>query len=444
VIRREDVPQRLLLDAPLAVRVLTGFIRDAIATTGKAGVVVGLSGGIDSALAAALAARGIGAERVHSFFLPYRTTSDDAATDAAAIAADLGLTPRTIEITPMVDAYFAIETDADQVRRGNKMARERMAILFDQAKKLDSLVLGTSNKTEILLGYSTIFGDNASSLNPLGDLYKQQVWQLSRHLGLLERVCAKPPSADLWPGQTDETDFGFSYQLADEVLYLIFDQGLTAEEVVERGYPEEVVRRVVRLEERNRFKRRLMLIARLSPHAAAGSRHPHRAAPGPRLVPPLRRGHGRALRPGGDRRRADDHLPRRDRHRRSARLPHPLAGLRTGPHRHGPAARRRLRRRLLPAAQAVGVGLPPHPHRHRPDQLLLHAGVDPAPHLLVQAPYPGLVRSLVGSFVVVVSLLWVCRGWRLAELTNGGVPGLPSPPSEACRRAGAGVSCGGH
>ena len=153
---------------------------------------------------------------------------------------------------------------ADPGRRGNKMARERMTILFDQAKKRNALVLGTSNKTEILLGYSTVFGDNASSLNPLGDLYKHQVWQLARHLELPEQVVAKRPSADLWPGQTDEDDMGFDYRTADEVLWLLFDEGLTPDEVVERGYDEPVVSRIVRFERQFRFKRRLMLIARLS------------------------------------------------------------------------------------------------------------------------------------------------------------------------------------
>ena len=144
------------------------------------------------------------------------------------------------------------------------MARERMSILFDQSKRHGALVTGTSNKSEILLGYSTVFGDNASSLNPIGDLYKQQVWQLSRFLGVPEQIAAKPPSADLWPGQTSEGELGFEYAMADEVLYLMFDQGLTADEVVDRGYPEAVVGRIVQLERTNRFKRRLMLIARLS------------------------------------------------------------------------------------------------------------------------------------------------------------------------------------
>jgi NAD+ synthase len=264
MIRREEVRHRLVLNPVLAERALTAFVRDAVGTAGAEGVVLGLSGGVDSALAAGLAARALGSERVRAFYLPYRSSSPDSRTDAEATAEAFGLSLATIDITPMIDAYFAVERAADAVRRGNKMARERMTILFDQAKKLGCLVLGTSNKTEILLGYSTVFGDNASSLNPLGDLYKQQVWQLSRHLGVPEGVVSKQPSADLWPGQTDEGDLGFDYQMADEVLYLMFDQGLAGEEVVDRGYPEAVVGRIIELEHRNRFKRRLMLIARLS------------------------------------------------------------------------------------------------------------------------------------------------------------------------------------
>lgn len=255
----------LSLHADLAVGVLTRFVADAVETTGADGVTVGLSGGIDSALATALAARALEPERVHTFYLPYSTSSDDAERDAEAVAESLRLTLRRIDISPLVDAYFdAEESDADRVRRGNLMARIRMAVLFDQAKRTRTLVLGTSNKTEILLGYSTIFGDNASSINPLGDLYKQQVWQLSRHLGLPETVIDKPPSADLWPGQTDEDELGLTYAVADEVLHLLFDQGLEPEEVVERGYDPAVVERIVAREAANRYKRRLMLICRLS------------------------------------------------------------------------------------------------------------------------------------------------------------------------------------
>jgi NAD+ synthase len=144
------------------------------------------------------------------------------------------------------------------------MARERMSILYDQAKRLGCQVLGTSNKTEILLGYSTVFGDNASSLNPNGDLYKQQVWQLAEHLGVPAEVVAKTPSADLWPGQTSADELGFDYRIADEILYLMFELGFLPDEVAARGYPREIVAEVVERERRHRFKRRLMLIARLS------------------------------------------------------------------------------------------------------------------------------------------------------------------------------------
>jgi NAD+ synthase len=268
MIRKDEVSGRLTLHAPLAVAALCDFLRDGVESAGASGLVLGISGGVDSALAAALASRALGAERVHAFYLPYRSSAEQSAIDARAVAAKFGLALRTIEITAQIDAYFDVhEPDADRLRRGNKMARERMTILFDQAKKHAALVLGTSNKSEILLGYSTVFGDNASSLNPIGDLYKQQVWQLSRHLGVPDGVVSKRPSADLWPGQTSEGELGFDYVTADEVLYLLFDQGLSGDEVIDRGYPAPVVEKILRLERQNRFKRRLMLIARLSSSA---------------------------------------------------------------------------------------------------------------------------------------------------------------------------------
>lgn len=265
MIGREQVADRLRVNPALAERTLCDFIRDAVETTGCSGVVLGLSGGIDSAVSAGLAARALGAERVHTLLLPYSESSPDSANDAKAVAESFGLTPRTIEITAMVDPYFAAEEpEADRVRRGNLMARVRMAVLFDQAKASGSLVLGTSNKTEILLGYSTIFGDNASSINPLGDLYKCQIVQLAQHLGVPQQVIDKKPSADLWPGQSDEEELGFSYALADEILYLLFNRALDPEEIVAIGYPEAIVHEIDRLERTFRFKRRLMLIARLS------------------------------------------------------------------------------------------------------------------------------------------------------------------------------------
>ena len=265
MIRKDEVAARLKLNAELACSALCHFLVDGVENARAAGLVVGISGGVDSALAAALAVRALGAQRVHSYFLPYRESSAHSRTDAFAVAEKLGLPLRTIELTPQIDAYFEREEpDADRVRRGNKLARERMSILFDQAKKTDCLVLGTSNKTEILLGYSTVFGDNASSLNPNGDLYKQQVWQLAEHLGVPAAVVSKPPSADLWPGQTSSGELGFDYRIADEVLYLMFELGLLPEEIVARGYDQKIVAEIVRRERTNRFKRRLMLIARLS------------------------------------------------------------------------------------------------------------------------------------------------------------------------------------
>jgi len=241
--RREEVRARLALHPELAASTLAHFVADAVAGAGAAGVVVGLSGGVDSALAAALAVRALGAERVHALYLPYRSSSEQSRSDARAVARVFGLALREIDISPQIDAYFdREEPDADATRRGNKMARERMTILFDQSKKSGTLVLGTSNKTELLLGYSTVFGDNASSLNPV----------------------SKAATADLWPGQTDEGDLGFDYPTADEILFLLFDQGYLPDEVVAAGYPEATVSRIVALEKANRFKRRMMLIARLS------------------------------------------------------------------------------------------------------------------------------------------------------------------------------------
>ncbi len=262
---REEIGRRLELHLPLASRVLESFIADAVATAGAEGVVVGLSGGVDSALAAGLAVRALGVDRVLALFLPYRSSDPRSRHDARSVAEAFELRLLEFDITPQIDAYFdVVDPNADPIRRGNKMARERMSILFDHARKFNRLVLGTSNKTEILLGYSTVFGDNASSLNPLGDLYKRQVLRLAEFVGVPFNVVQKIPTADLFPGQSDEADLGFDYETADEVLFLLFDQGFLAEEVVDLGYPEAVVRRIVELEHRNRFKRRLMLVARLS------------------------------------------------------------------------------------------------------------------------------------------------------------------------------------
>jgi NAD+ synthase len=252
------------INADIALKMIDRFLVEELGKTGLGGVVVGLSGGVDSALAAALAFRALGREKVLAVMMPYRTSSPDSEADAGLVAAHLGLRTERVDISPVVDAYFGGGPDASPLRRGNYMARVRMACIFDLSAREGFLVLGTSNKTELLLGYSTWYGDSASSLNPLGDLYKGQVRQLSMHLGLPEKVIAKAPSADLWPGQTDEGDLGLTYPEADAILCMLVDERFTVEEASAHGFPVEKVRRVLHMVERSQFKRRLPIIAKLS------------------------------------------------------------------------------------------------------------------------------------------------------------------------------------
>jgi NAD+ synthase len=234
----------LSLNCDLLRRVLIGFIVNEVRKAGFSRVVVGLSGGVDSSLSAFLGAEALGAENVWALVMPYRTSSPDSREHAELVVKQLGIQSDVIEITPMVDAYFERFPEADQNRRGNKMARERMTILFDHSAKLKALVLGTSNKTELLLGYSTLYGDMASAINPLGDLYKTQVRQLARHMGIPEVIVRKKPSADLWAGQTDEEELGFTYEEVDQVLYLMVDRRYELSELIEAGFDKRFVRAV--------------------------------------------------------------------------------------------------------------------------------------------------------------------------------------------------------
>jgi NAD+ synthase len=255
----------LQLDCETVRKVLTGFIDNEVRKAGFHRVVVGLSGGLDSALSAYLAAEALGPEGVWAIRMPYRTSSPESAAHAAMVVRALGINSLTIEITPMVDAYFAIFPDADQIRRGNKMARERMTILFDHSARLGALVLGTSNKTELLLGYGTLHGDMASAVNPLGDLYKTQVRQLSRHLGIPAEIVEKHPSADLWEGQTDEAELGFTYEEVDKVLCRLVDQRWEVNDLIAEGrFDETFLRAVVRRIQTSQYKRRLPVIAKIS------------------------------------------------------------------------------------------------------------------------------------------------------------------------------------
>lgn len=252
------------VDPDLALAMIDRFLQQELAKTGLEGLVVGLSGGVDSALACALAVRALGPERILAVKMPYRTSSPESEADANRVIEGLGVRAERVDITDMVDAYFQARPDASPLRRGNYMARVRMACLFDLSAREHALVLGTSNKTELLLGYGTWYGDMASSLNPIGDLYKTQVWALARHMGLPESVLAKAPSADLWPDQTDERELGITYAEADAVLSLLVDERFTVEEVAAAGHPVERVRRILAMVEGSQYKRRLPIIAKLS------------------------------------------------------------------------------------------------------------------------------------------------------------------------------------
>jgi NAD+ synthase len=255
----------LQLNCETVRKVLTGFIDNEVRKAGFHRVVVGLSGGVDSSLSAYLAVEALGPENVWGILMPYRTSSPESAAHADLVVQALGINRLTVEITAMVDAYFGMFSDADQVRRGNKMARERMTVLFDHSARLGALVLGTSNKTELLLGYGTLHGDMASAINPLGDLYKTQVRQLSRHLGVPAPIIEKQPSADLWEGQTDEAELGFTYEEVDKVLCWLVDQRYeVAELIAERLFDEKFVRAVARRIQVSQYKRRLPVIAKIS------------------------------------------------------------------------------------------------------------------------------------------------------------------------------------
>ena len=245
-------------------KVLTHFIREEVTKAGFQKVVVGISGGVDSALTAFLAVRALGKENVIGLSMPYRTSSRSSIEDARLVAEILEIEFHEIDITPQIDAYFRLFPDADNVRRGNKMARERMSILYDFAHWKGALVIGTSNKSELLIGYSTRWGDSAHDINPIGDLYKTQVWEMAEFVGVPERIVKKKPSADLWPGQTDEGEIGLSYRTLDQILIGYVDLRLRREELVEIGFNPKVVDRVLTMVRNSQYKRKLPIICKIA------------------------------------------------------------------------------------------------------------------------------------------------------------------------------------
>jgi len=247
-----------------AITTIKLFISGKLVQSGLNGYVIGLSGGIDSALSATLAVEAVGPEKVFAVLMPYRSSSQSSVADAKHLVEKLGLEHRLIEITPMIDAYFQANEQAGEIRRGNKMARERMSILFDIAQEKNRLVLGSGNRTEICLGYTTWYGDAACSVNPLGELYKTEVRRLAQVLGVPDSILSKPPSADLWEGQTDEGEIGVTYDVIDRLLGRLVDDGEKSMSRLEsEGFDRTDINRVVSMLTRFSFKRHLPSIAPL-------------------------------------------------------------------------------------------------------------------------------------------------------------------------------------
>lgn len=260
----DPLASALRIHPELVAEILCRFLRNEIQRAGFRRAVVGLSGGIDSSVVTYLAARALGAENVLAVTMPYKTSSETTRRDSQTVIGRLGVQAADIPITEQIDAYFARFPDASQMRRANKCARERMTVLYDQSAAFEGLVLGTSNKSELLLGYGTQFGDLASAINPVGDLYKTQLYQLAAFLGVPEEIRNKPPTGDLWVGQTDEGELGFTYADVDRLLVLLVDRRWRRAEVLAAGFRPEFVDRVATLVRRNHYKRRMPVIAKLS------------------------------------------------------------------------------------------------------------------------------------------------------------------------------------
>jgi NAD+ synthase len=252
-------------DPDKAITTIKRFITGQLNQSGLAGYVVGLSGGIDSSLSAALAVEAVGKDRVFGVMMPYRRSSESAVRDAKTLVSELGIDYRLVDISPMIDAYFdSVEGESVRVRAGNKMARERMSILFDISHQMGRLVLGTGNRSEFCLGYTTLYGDAACSINPIGQLYKTEVRHLAKELGLPAEIISKAPSADLWVEQTDEGEIGVTYDEIDRLLRRIVDEGeRSMEKLLNEGFEQVNISRVISLINRNSFKRKMPDVAPL-------------------------------------------------------------------------------------------------------------------------------------------------------------------------------------
>ncbi len=252
------------LDPDFTTRILCGFIKSEVRRAGRSSVVVGLSGGLDSSVAACLAVRALGPQSVLGLVMPYRSSHPTSAAHAELVLGALGIIGERVEITPLIDAFSAISRPGSRVRLGNAMARVRMILLYDRSAENDALVLGTSNKTEMLLGYGTLHGDLASAINPLGDLYKTQVRALAEYLRVPPVIRRKRPSADLWPRQSDEGELGFTYDTVDRLLALLVDARVTRRSAIAAGFSPALVNNVMERVVRSQFKRRPPVVAKVS------------------------------------------------------------------------------------------------------------------------------------------------------------------------------------
>lgn len=252
------------INAPFVEKVLVRFIREELGKCRCKKGILGLSGGLDSAVCAVLAARALGPREVLALIMPYGKAFPEDVRDAESLARRLGIRHETIDIAPQVDAYFTVRPTTSRVQRGNKMARERMSVLYDHSARDGSFILGTSNKTELLIGYGTIHGDMACAINPMGDLYKTQIRELAAHLRVPAAIRRKSPTAGLWPGQTDEAEIGLTYEELDAILFDLVEERKRRKQIIEAGHRPAAVDRVVRMIRNSEFKRKLPPIAKLS------------------------------------------------------------------------------------------------------------------------------------------------------------------------------------